>query len=297
MRIHRLIQALSSQVWAIDPRVLATGVNILRQKLAGVSFSGEDLHAALGVASPQALAEARTAGVAVIPVHGIIEQRMHSLGTSVEGMDGAFTAAMNSRQVDAVVFDVDSPGGVVSGVPEFAEKIAAARGTKPILAVANSLAASAAYWIGSSAKEFWITPSGEAGSIGVYALHEDWSKNLEQEGIAITAISAGKFKTEGAPWEPLAEETQAFYQSQVDEVYGWFVKAVARNRGDSQANVRAGYGEGRVLMADDAVKAKLVDRVGTFEEVLGRAASMATRPSGKRAELLQRDLEVQRARA
>lgn len=302
-RIPRLLQALSTQAWALEFRTFSTGVDILRRKILGGTVFGTDLHAELGIAMPDAARRTRTTGdagptVAVIPIVGIIEQRASSLGASIEEIDAAFTSALMSRQLDAIVLDIDSPGGAVPGVPEFADKVFEARKVKPVVAIANSLAASAAYWIGSSAKEFWIARSGEAGSIGVFMLHQDWSKALEQDGIALTPISAGKYKVEGAPWEPLSEGTQTFYQEQVDEIYDWFVATVARNRGDTQKAVRAGYGEGRVLMAEPAVKANLVDRIGSLEEAIMRAAALADRPRrGRRAEAVRREIELEALRA
>src|SRR5690606_31092181 len=111
-------------------------------------------------------------------------------------------------------------------------------------------AASASYWLAAAAGEVWVIPSGEGvGSIGVWTAHEDWTRYLEQEGITITEITAGTYKTESAPWKPLTPEAKAFLKARVDEIYAWFVADVATDRGSTPAEVRAGYGEGRVLTA------------------------------------------------
>jgi len=83
------------------------------------------------------------------------------------------------------------------GVCELADEIMAARAQKPVVAIANSLAASAAYWIGCAASEFYLTPGGEVGSIGVWQAHQDFSRALDEAGVTTTLISAGKFKVEG----------------------------------------------------------------------------------------------------
>ncbi len=85
--------------------------------------------------------------------------------------------------IDTIVLDVDSPGGNYYGTPETSSKIRAARDSKPIIAVANSLAASAAYWIASAADEIVVTPSGDVGSIGVLAVHTDFSAANEKIGV------------------------------------------------------------------------------------------------------------------
>ena len=293
--IPQLVHALSAQPLVMERRTLEALVDVFRRKLAGASFTGEQLHAELGVAAPRTRSPREGAGIAVIPIQGVFTQHpSFSLGTSTDEIGQALNVALASNQVDAILLDVDSPGGTIGGVPELADKIAAARQQKPIVAFANGLMASAAYWLSAAASEVVVTPSGEVGSIGVYMLHEDWSRNLAQEGVTVTAISAGKYKTEGAPWEPLNAEAEAHMRAMVDEAYGWFVKAVADGRHDSQANVRAGYGEGRVLGAKEALRAKLVDRVATYDETVQRLATRVTRANrrGASADVLGRRLAL-----
>jgi len=183
---------------------------------------------------------------------------------------------MQDARVKAIIFDVDSPGGSVEGVTELASEIYNARKKKPSIAVANAQAASAAYWLASAAGELVVTPSGQVGSIGVYVAHQDESKALENEGVRITLISAGKYKTEGNPSEPLADEARAAIQSKVDDYYTMFVKGVAQNRGSTQAAVRDGYGQGRMVLASQAVKLNMADRVATLDDVLARYGASTT---------------------
>lgn len=277
--LSHLIRALSGQPLAVDPRFLAAFRTILASHLAGERFSGERLHADLGIeaASSRERLGARELGIAVIPIIGVVAQRAQSLGASTDEIGAMLDTAVASKAVGGILLEVDSPGGTVSGVPELAAKIRQADQVKPVFASVNSLAASAGYWLASQAREIIITPSGEAGSIGVYTYHADLSKALEQDGIAITAMSAGKFKLEGAPWAPLSEEAQAVIQAQVDEAYGWFIQDVAATRaGGDKTAIRNGFGQGRVLSAKEAKKAGLVDRIGTFDEAAQRLADRLT---------------------
>ena len=219
----------------------------------------------------------RSAGgaVAVLPLYGVTSHRasMQSLlagGTSIEGFTAQFRAAIGDPAVKAVVLDVNSPGGSVFGVQELAAEILASRGRKPIIAVANSMMASAAYWVASAADDITVTPSGEVGSIGVYALHLNESAALDAAGISPTLISAGRYKTEGNPFEPLNADARAAMQSRVDEYYGMFVAAVAQGRGTTPAEVRSGFGQGRVVGAREAVRLGMADRVGTLDATLAR---------------------------
>lgn len=228
---------------------------------------------------------APSGSVAVIPITGIISHRMNMMGsisgpggTSTQKLTGQFRQALEDGNCKAIVFDVDSPGGSVEGVTELASEIYNARRQKPITAVSNSMACSAAYWIGSAAETFVVTPSGQCGSIGVFMLLEEESEALAKMGIKVNLIKAGKYKAEGHPSQPLSDEARAFLQSQCEAVYSMFVKAVAQNRKTSQAAVRDGYGQGRSLLASDAVKAGLADRVATLDDVLAEHGVKGSSP-------------------
>jgi len=130
--------------------------------------------------------------------------------------------------------------------------------------------ASAAYWIGTAADEIVVTPSGEVGSIGVFAVHKDMSKALEMEGVKVSLISEGRYKLDGNPYEPLAEEARAGIQERVSDYYESFIQSVARNRGVKPDAVRGGFGEGRVVGARQAIELGMADRIGILEETIGR---------------------------
>jgi signal peptide peptidase SppA len=225
----------------------------------------------------QMAAASAGSGIAVLPLYGVVTQR----GNMVDDISGPgststqqFAAVLRQMLADGTVgqilIDIDSPGGSVYGVAELASEIFKARAQKPVIAVANSLAASAAYWLGCSASEFYVTPGGEVGSIGVWQAHFDYSKALEEDGVKPTLISAGKFKVEGNPYVPLDEQAQAFMQSRVDDYYNAFVEAVAIGRGVSVNDVRTGMGEGRVLGADAALALNMVDGIASFDDVLAK---------------------------
>lgn len=232
-------------------------------------------------ASPRQPADPRTQGiVAIIPIHGAIERRSSLLGelfgsSSIEGLRASIRGALADPEVRGIVLSIDSPGGSVAGVTELAAEIREARRTKPILAHVDTAAASAAYWLGSQADELVVTPSGQVGSVGVYAVHMDVSEALEAEGVRVTIISAGEHKVEGNEFEPLTDEAKAAMQERVDAFYAQFVGDVAKGRGVSVEKVRAEYGQGRMLLAQDALKAGMVDAVDTLDGALRRVARMA----------------------
>jgi signal peptide peptidase SppA len=220
---------------------------------------------------------ASSGGIAVLPLYGVVTQRGNMVDdvsgpgmASTQQFASALRQALADDSVSQILIDIDSPGGSVYGVAELADEITAAQSQKPVVAIANSLAASAAYWIGCAASEFYVTPGGEVGSIGVWQAHQDFSKALEDAGVKTTLISAGKFKVEGNPYTPLDEDAQAFMQSRVDDYYGAFTKAVAKGRGVSIAQARDAMGQGRVLGADAALAQNMVDGIVPFDAVLAK---------------------------
>ncbi|MFW6030992.1 MAG: phage major capsid protein [Myxococcota bacterium] len=221
----------------------------------------------------------------MLPLFGVIGHRMGSFddisgGTSTERFVARLDELLADDQIETIVLDVDSPGGTVFGVPEAAERLFDARGEKRVIAVANAQMASAAYHIGAAADEVVVTPSGEVGSIGVFAIHTEISRAEEEAGITRTILRAGEFKAEANPHEPLTDEARDHIQESVDDFYGLFVDAVARYRGTTPAAVRRGYGRGRALTAQRALEAGLVDRVASLDEVL---ADLGVRMSHARA--------------
>jgi signal peptide peptidase SppA len=273
MTTQHISRNLLETPWAILPTKMEAIVEMVTRYFTGEKLSAEEVQMRVnGATRPSE----RTAGaIAVLPLFGTIVPRANlftnaSGATSAEIFGKRFDELINDPSVGAIILDVDSPGGQVAGIEEVSKKIFDARGRKPVVAVANHLAASAAYWIATAADELVVTPSGEVGSIGVFAAHEDMSESLAKEGIKVTMISEGKYKTEGNPYEPLSEESKAAIQERVAEVYDSFIKAVARNRGVKAADVREGFGEGRVVSAKKAVQLGMADRVGTLDETIVR---------------------------
>jgi signal peptide peptidase SppA len=218
--------------------------------------------------------------IAVINVMGIIAQHASQVdnisgpgGTSTERVTNSLRSAVADPNVTSIVLNVDSPGGSVSGVQALADEIYNSRGKKPIIAQVNSMMASAAYWIGAAADEIVMTPGSQAGSIGVYLMHKDVSAAAEKEGVKITFVKAGKYKTEANPFEILGKDAATSLQATVDSYYADFINGVAKFRGVSSEDVRNGFGEGRVVKDKMAVKAGMADSIATLDETLRRLTS------------------------
>lgn len=282
--IARVLQAAATGVWLIDPQKAAeiASVLALRSQVVAGEWAGE-ANEPVYAGDP---IQGRKGTIHVLKLHGSIMPRggmmaRMSGGASLEMFQKAFSRAADDTQAQAIVLEVDSPGGLVDQVPETAAMIySARRAGRPIVAVANTLAASAAYWIASAADELVVTPSGKVGSIGVYTMHDNMAEALKKAGVDRTLISAGSRKVEGNPFNPLDATAKAAVQKQVENTYAMFTKAVAKHRGTSVDVVRADpesaeahFGGGRSYPAAEAVRLGMADRVATLDETLRRVAS------------------------
>jgi signal peptide peptidase SppA len=284
MKYAHILSAFAAEPWAMQPEKLGALTRFLAFKAAGGVYSAEEVAAVIDRAKSEEIAR-KEGAVGVIPVYGVLSQRMGMMsemsgGTSYQALARSLHQAIADPEIKAIVLDIDSPGGSVPGTEELGAEIRRLRGgDKPIIAQVNSLAASAAYWIAASADEVVVTPSGRAGSIGVYTVHDDVSKALAEEGVTRTYISSTPEKVEGNETEPLSKDAQAFIQERVNRSYDRFVAAVADGRGVSKSKVLDGFGKGRVFFAEELLDRGMADSIATLDETLFRfGASTAPEP-------------------
>lgn len=277
--------------WAITESALEALVDAYRLS-AATGFA--DAKAAFDDDGFGAPATAKpTGGVGVIQIRGALKQHpsasffdfLFGGGASYDQIEGQLKAFLADDSVRAIVLDIDSPGGTVYGMSSLMGAIMAARGKKPIVAHANSVAASAAYGIGAAADAFYMDPGGIVGSIGVFVMHEDVSEAAKAAGINVTLISAGKYKTRGNEFAPLSDDDLKAIQARVDGLYQQFTADIARGRGVTPAAVRSGFGEGDVVTATDAKKLGMVDGVMTLAAAIEKAQTIRSKaPGGAAAE-------------
>jgi signal peptide peptidase SppA len=297
MKYAHIINYFNSQPWAILPEKLHAMISLIELRSAGFTLTDNEIEARIGQDGLDAAAQQQAApsSIAVLPIMGTISHRMGllrraSAGMTIEGFREDFRAALDNRDISAIVLDIDSPGGSTSGIEEMADEIYEGRKAKRIIASVNSLSASAAYWLASAANEIAVTPSGHVGSIGVLGVHMDFSEQAKETGVAVTVVSAGKYKAEASEFTPLTDGARQHLQAIVDDRYDAFIRAVARGRGTSQRSVREGYGEGRLVTAKDALSMAMIDSIETTDQVLARVSGRARR-ARKIAEVASWNLE------
>lgn len=256
IRIPRILAAVYGQPWAVLPstlQVISETVNRYAMKRADYvqPDPNED-------PEDQQPTKQNIGKVGLVLMQGIIGSHLSSMETDCGGYDlDAFRDDMEAMASDArvenVLLVVRSPGGCVTGVPEAAAIVA--NFPKPVVALTDDMAASAAYWIASQANEVWITPSSEAGSIGVYSAIVDESAAWAKEGYKLELMKAGKHKATGIPGLPLSDEDKAMVQAEVDELYSEFKATVNAKR----PQVSDESMQGQMFRGQKAVEAGLAD--------------------------------------
>lgn len=264
-------------------RVFDTPVLIARAKLnviLGVlvpRLNGE----ALSFAQPAAMRgyDVTPEGIAIIPVIGTLVRRTVGLEaqsglTSYTNIGQQLAEAVADPNIKAILLDIDSPGGEAGGAFDLADQIYAARKAKPVWAVANEEAFSAAYAIAAAASKIYVSRTGGVGSIGVIAVHLDQSQAEAEAGLKYTAIYAGAHKNDLSPHEPLSDPARATLQTEVDRVYELFVSTVMRTRGLTQEAIKST--EAGLFFGADAVSSGLADKLGTFDDAYADLRSRLT---------------------
>ena len=240
----------------------------------------ETAAAALTAAQP-AGGDSTDGGVAVIRVSGIILPRVHPVyeawGYAVSCERLALRVEEAASTADAVAVLFDSPGGSAAGVTEAAARIAAAAGGDvPVVAVADYLAASAAYWLAAACTAIVVSPSAQIGSVGVRLLRPSYARQLDAEGVDLDAIHRGEGKLDYVVWVELDDAGRERLQRNVDAAYRDFTGRVSTGRGVPRRTVTDDWGA-QLVTADAAVKMRLADEKRTAAEVVGRLGTAAGR--------------------
>lgn len=230
----------------------------------------------------------KVGNAAVITVDGSLVNRGAWIGassglTSYEGLTAQIEDAAADREVAGILLDINSPGGEATGMFALAATIRAARGSKPVVAFVNDVAASAAYGIASAADEIVVSPTSIVGSIGVVMLHLDRSKELADKGIKPTLIHSGANKVDGNPFAALSDDVRASLQADADTFYDRFLETVEAGRGQRTTAQRARQTEARTFIGQAAIDAGLADRMATFAEAVAMAGGGSASGSSRSA--------------
>lgn len=272
----------ASEPWAITQPVLETILEIAERE----NEKPEAVAARLGKELQNTHTVTERDGVAIVPVTGPLFRYANlftaiSGATSYEMLAQDFTAALDNPDINAIILNIDSPGGEVNGCAELANMIFAARGKKPIIAYASGDAASGAYWIASAADQVVASETSGLGSIGVVAVY----RGAKLDKNAPTSIEIVSSQSPFKRLNPETDEGRAKLQTRIDAMAEVFVNTLARNRGIAAAQVLEQFGAGDILIGAHAVNAGLADRIGSLEKLIAEY-SASSNPALQRGFLL-----------
>lgn len=283
MSLKTIIEYMTDSAWLVEPGMLEQFCHIVERHIAGEKLSDDEIVAATRYnadAKPAAAArsfEITPDGTAIIPVTGVIAKYSRMVngssqpaGTSIEQLNKQLTEARADGLVKKIFLHIESPGGSIAGLADFADAVYAASFEKPVVAFADDMAASAAYWIGSQANTFYGNATAAIGSIGVYTLFVDSSQRAAQMGLKFHIVRSGPNKGVGAPGVQVSDENIAVIQERIDGLYEMFLAAVLRGRASAGLGAEGlvALADGRVFLGAEAAAGKLIDGVMPLAEAL-----------------------------
>jgi protease-4 len=275
IRFEHTARALYAMPWAIRPEVYQVFHDVFQRHFADPKNSGQ-------IETPFGKLEYKTPddytienGVAVITIAGALGHRIGAFEKACMGacdyldIAKAIDKANDDPAASSILMHISSPGGMVTGLPETAAKIAASE--KPVVAFTDDLAASAGYYLAASASAIYATESAQVGSIGTIMSWLDVSKAYEAQGVKREMVSSGKYKGMLTPGIPITEEQRVHLQDIVDTLADEFKEHVTARRG----NIDPDYMEGQSVWGKEAKAAGLIDEIGLFQDALTEAQELA----------------------
>jgi len=282
-----ILEYMTSNIWAMEYNLLSRMTEIVERQIKGQHLSEDDMKTVVAAktlkGSDKRSYEVTESGAAIIPVSGLIAKHSRMLngssqprGTSVELLNKQLNAALSDRAVDRIILQIESPGGSINGVADFAESVYRASFEKPVTAYVDDLCASAAYWIGSQANAMYVNQTGLVGSIGVYTLMLDSSERAATEGLKFIIVRSGANKGVGAAGIEISDENIAVIAQEIDDSFQIFKSTVLRGRTEAgmAAELLDELADGRCFVGKAAVDNLLVDGIRTFGEILNEQAPM-----------------------
>ncbi|MBA3708702.1 MAG: S49 family peptidase, partial [Planctomycetes bacterium] len=263
-------------VWALEPTVLDSLVQVVSRHDAGTRLSDEEIRAAIGRA-PGARVDTGYRvenGVGIVPISGVIAKYAsqvndvsQSEGTSCDMILQDMRQALADPNVHAILLQIESPGGAVDGVADTASIIRDAAKIKPVVAFIDDMGASAAYWMACQAGTVYATATAVVGSIGVRTVMVDTSEQTKARGLVVHSIASGPAKAVGQPGVSISPEDRAVVQERVNSLAAIFFSCVQSGR-DLSSDELASVTDGRVWIGEQAQAKGLIDGVRTYDAVM-----------------------------
>lgn len=273
----QIIATLSMEPLAIDEAWLEVLVETIT-KSTNIQICDPELLQALALSKGTKLENSNGAyvrnGVGVVylsgpifPKHNILTKWL-GIGTVLPEFLSDVENLIESNQVNKIIISADSPGGSVTGINEGAEMLEAFSKIKPIITYTTGSNASACYWLTSAAGEIYADPTARIGSIGVMATIPNYKDD--------TVIEIVNSKSPKKNLDPATKEGRSDIVKVLDSLADVFIGSVAKGRGVSEDYVVDHFGQGGVLVGKQAVEAKMIDGVQSFESLMKKHSTNAS---------------------
>lgn len=198
-------------------------------------------------------------------------------GACISGVDVSkdLEELMNDDDIKAVVLRVNSGGGSAYASEQIWNAVVKLKAKKPIVVSMGGMAASGGYYLSCAANYIIAEPTTLTGSIGIFGMFPDVSELMTQKlGLKFDVVKTNKMSDFGTLSRPMTTEETAVLQNYVNSGYKLFVKRVADGRNMKVEDVDK-IGQGRVWLGKDALKLKLVDKLGGVDDAIAKAAELA----------------------
>lgn len=282
----KVLLALTRGAWLIDPRAIDAYTSRVVKVLAGDYDDDDDdfenkkielkVVSSYGVQKTvESFDQAEQGSISVLNISGAIMKNNYCGDFGTKSFGEVLKAAEAHPNISGHILQIDSPGGSVDGTGEFADIIANAK--KPLVVYVDGLAASAGYWIASGAKHIMAShKTAEIGSIGTAMTIYDQAKRYEEYGIKVHNLRASKSSDKNETYFQVLKDNYAPMVSQIlDPTNEIFLSSVKNNRSGKLNLEQHNVLTGKVYLAEEAITNGLIDSIGTFEEAVNIATSMA----------------------
>ena len=262
IRNKGILAQMQKQNWAMEPKAL----DAFLRSIAGLElFEANYEQAARHTVHVSTMIIQDD--VAVISISGYLMKTVPSIfrdyeidATGYDEILADLATALENENVETIILNIDSPGGMIAGIEPVLDAILAGRKQKTIIAKVDDLAASGAYWLASQAETITANSLAEIGSIGVYTVYVDSTKLYQEVGFDVIIIRSGEHKGMGMSGVPITDNQVKAVQEVIDGLCDKFIDSIAVGRNMKPEIVRE-LATGRVWLAEPAQALGLIDGI------------------------------------
>jgi protease-4 len=219
--------------------------------------------------------------ILLIPVNGLISDRpkkglIHTSASLVEQIVSQINKAEKDKQIKAVLFKINSPGGTITASDLLYHEISLFKertGTKITVSMMD-VATSGAYYISLPADLIMAHPTTVTGSVGVIYLQPKVGGLMDKIGLSVDVKKYGKNKDMGSPFRDSSEEEQKLMQKAVNDFGERFIRLVQKHR-KPERQALSEISTARVFLAEEALKLGLVDKIGYLSDAVKESKMLA----------------------